>query len=142
MFTVKHVRFSGEEELHQTVTARYTPSNRNAKATEVPEPSETPETLWIDSGPLTGGTVFVMNENGKTVSRYDLGASMVAFGRDPHLTSLSEDKLSQPKRYGPMREALENVQGLQEQRGFNPKCEPKHDPRYDKARQAVAEQGC
>jgi hypothetical protein len=51
--------------------------------------SATPPTLWVrisdypdDERPLTGGTIFVMNEQGKTVSRYDLGASPVPISGD------------------------------------------------------------
>lgn len=82
MLTVKHISLSGEEMIYPTPLANYTPDfNKNIVGAS-PRP-HTPETVWIDQHndgsrqPLTGGTVFVMNEHGKTVARYDLGASMV-----------------------------------------------------------------
>lgn len=89
MFTVKHVHLDGSEELHRSTGVRFAPGSERRKCTPVGggETSPTPDTLWTDGGPLTGGTVFVMNENGKTVSRYDLGASPIGFSVDPHLTS-------------------------------------------------------
>jgi hypothetical protein len=95
MFSIKHVHLDKSEEMHQSATARFTPSNRDVShAVAV---SETPPTVWIDSGPLTGGTVFVMNECGKTVARYDLGPSHVPLisGIDPHLTQ--EDQFAFPR---------------------------------------------
>ena len=71
MFTVKHIRLSGEEDLYQSATIRYLPGEDNST-------QGFPARLALDLGdPLTGGTVFVMGDSGKTVARYDLGASMV-----------------------------------------------------------------
>jgi len=80
MLTVKHIRLSGEEALYETPTARYTPGPDEQKAGA--GSTNDPATVWITKRdgfdfPLTGGTVFVMNEAGKTVARYDIGASMV-----------------------------------------------------------------
>lgn len=67
MMTIKHISISGEERLFEAKSVRLS-SN------------ETPETVWFTTPdgkqePLTGGTVYVMNDNGKTVSRFDIGAS-------------------------------------------------------------------
>lgn len=82
MFTVKHIHLCGAEEIFQVHTVRYTPGGTPDQRPNVAA-SATPETLWVrspdwmDEKPLTGGTVFVMNDIGKTVARYDLGASPV-----------------------------------------------------------------
>lgn len=81
MMTVKHITLSGEEFLYPTTSVNYTPGRDN-----LPPASSDPATLWIYDAddrakPLTGGTCFVMNEHGKTVARYDIGASMVPMGR-------------------------------------------------------------
>lgn len=68
MLTVKHIDSHGrEEEYHQTVTCRYTQGTSASL-----DQTDTPDTLWIDSGPLTGGVCYVMNESGKTVGKYTL----------------------------------------------------------------------
>lgn len=78
MLTVKHIRLCGVEDIYETQECRYTPAtNSQVLAAAGQSQTDTPDTLWVDAGPLTGGTVFVMNEAGRTVSRYDLGASMV-----------------------------------------------------------------
>lgn len=79
MFTIKQISISGEECIFRATAVRYTPGGYRdpSMASGTPPPSATPATVWIDERPLTGGTVFVMNEAGKTVSRYDLGASPV-----------------------------------------------------------------
>lgn len=96
MFTIKHISIVGEEKIFAVDGVRFTPGvDGNAIS------SQTPPTLWLtdkgwDERPLTGGTVFVMNDNGKTVSRYDLGASPVPiFG----------DGLSDPRNQGVGRAA-------------------------------------
>ncbi len=74
MLTVKHIRLSGEEDIYQSATVRYSPGED--KSTH-----GFPASVFLDLGePLTGGTVFVMGDSGKTVARYDLGASMVPLG--------------------------------------------------------------
>lgn len=79
MLTVKHIGLSGEEMLYTTPVVNYVPGTDKS-------PIGDPATVWIEpdkSGaryPLTGGTVFVMNEAGRTVARYDIGASMVPLG--------------------------------------------------------------
>lgn len=77
MFTLKHIRLSGDEDLYTSATVRYSPGD------DVRAVPPSPPTVWIEEKPgapgipLTGGTVFVMNDAGKTVARYDIGASMV-----------------------------------------------------------------
>lgn len=75
MMTVKHITLSGAETLFQTKQARFTPAKQG-------ESDVAPPTVWFEAEngaelPLTGGTVFVMNDSGKTVARYDIGASMI-----------------------------------------------------------------
>ena len=74
MMTVKHITLSGEETVFQTTSARFTPVKQGHE-------DAAPPTVWFEADgverPLTGGTVFVMNDHGKTVARYDIGASMV-----------------------------------------------------------------
>ena len=93
MFTIKHVRLCGEEQITQVETVRFVPAKIGTQGQ-----SETPPTLWVaergfDERPVTGGTVFVMNEQGKTVSRYDLGASPVP---------IIGDGLNDPRRQATM----------------------------------------
>jgi hypothetical protein len=78
MFTVKHISLTGSEEIHQSNACRFTPERHQLTSDQ---PPNSPATVWIDTGPLTGGTVFVMNDAGKTVSRYDLGGSMVPYSK-------------------------------------------------------------
>lgn len=82
MFTIKHISLRGEERILQTATVRFEPGESAfVSADGRSGHSGTPATVWIAGStgevPLTGGTIFVMNDNGKTVSRYDLGASPV-----------------------------------------------------------------
>lgn len=85
MFTTKHIHIVGDETLLQVESVRYTPPvdmTGCASSGQLLQ-SSTPATVWVvEKGdcvetPLTGGTIFVMNEAGKTVARYDLGASPV-----------------------------------------------------------------
>lgn len=79
MFTIKHITLSDTETLYQAAKPVYEPKESScgnvgrgqANITFV----EGNETVL-----LTGGTAFVMNEQGKTVARYDLGASNVPLG--------------------------------------------------------------
>jgi hypothetical protein len=100
MFTVKHIHLDGSEEIHETEKVRFTPAGSDLS----PTTSSAPDTLWIDSGPLTGGTLFVMNASGKTVSRYDLGASFVPLFDADFMRESQDinraDKLQQATRIG------------------------------------------
>lgn len=77
MLSVKHISLSGEEHIYLAARIRYTPKDHDADRVS------TPATVWVDDLPLTGGTVFVMNDAGKTVARYDIGASMVPLDAAP-----------------------------------------------------------
>lgn len=94
MFTIKHIHLDGQEDVLDVAAVRYSPAHGPIAGTVIwaDKPSmdardieiqpSTPTTVWITEAgwaerPLTGGTVFVMNSNGKTVARYDLGASSV-----------------------------------------------------------------
>lgn len=96
MFTVKHIRLCGEEDHYHSESARFAPGAPSWESQdEKTGCSETPPTVWLAGKtgqyPLTGGTVFVMNESGKTISRYDLGASPVP---------IIGDGLSDPRVHG------------------------------------------
>ena len=73
MFTVKHTHADFSETIHSADDVRYTPR-------QIPTPDQTsepaPETVWVSSGditmPLTNGIVYVMNDHGSTVAKYDM----------------------------------------------------------------------
>lgn len=76
MMTVKHITLSGEEYIYPTTHVNFVP---DAALNQVVNQVGGKDTVWLyppdhPAQPLNGGTVFVMNEHGKTVSRYDLGA--------------------------------------------------------------------
>ena len=81
MLTVKHITLSGEEFVFCTSHVNYVPGTAKNCA---PVP---PDSVWIYEGSaetpreLCGGTIFVMNERGSTVARYDIGASNVPLHR-------------------------------------------------------------
>jgi len=80
MLSVKHITTGAVETIHQSTFARFVPAyderDANVKnGDELPCPS-----VVTDGMTITGGTVFVMNDAGKTVARYDLGASNVPLG--------------------------------------------------------------
>lgn len=80
MMTVKHITPSGEEFIYPTTHVNYVPSDVFGEGVDLP-----PNTLWIypvdhPAQPITGGTVYVMNEHGKTVSRYDIPTQMIPAG--------------------------------------------------------------
>lgn len=84
MMTVKHITLSGEEFVYDTTHVNFVPASVFNGANYAQTASSPParDTLWRYDADgrahdLTGGTVFVMNEHGKTVARYDIGASMV-----------------------------------------------------------------
>jgi len=71
MMTVKHITLSGEEFLYPTSEVNFTPAVPSLGDVD-PAP-----TVWVYGAddrarPLTGGTVYVMNDHGKTVCRYEL----------------------------------------------------------------------
>jgi len=96
MLTVKHIALSGRETIHLAHEVTFIPtdaaSNMKTRSPiesaheggrlEIVTPYHVPGEPGGHVMGLEGGTVFVMNEVGKTVSRYDLGASNVAFGVD------------------------------------------------------------
>lgn len=73
MLTVKQIHLSGLETIRLAKQVEYEPNGR-----VTPGQRE----VWVtlpngDGEVLAGGTVFVMNDLGKTVTRYDMGASQV-----------------------------------------------------------------
>lgn len=89
MFTIKHIQSDSCEDLVLVEQIRFAPGTPDSS-----DKTGTPPTVWCDGVPFTGGTIFVMNAAGKTVSRYDLGASpvpLVGDGlRDPRLKGLAQ----------------------------------------------------
>lgn len=101
MLTVKHIGLHGSESLYQAYEVSFEPHPDAAKTlTRSPiEADHAGGTVTLTKPPmnqgelgrymlgLVEGTVFVMNETGKTVARYDLGASPVPYktysGYDP-----------------------------------------------------------
>lgn len=74
MFTLKHISIRGEERLYRADSVHFTPGVETAHCRSIST------FKFINDGveeSLAGGTIFAMNENGKTVARYDLGASPV-----------------------------------------------------------------
>lgn len=74
MFTVKHTSSSYQDTIYSAREVRFNPS------TSGPNQTPTPETVWLSGGdswsdPLTDGTVYVMNDNGATVAKYDLSVN-------------------------------------------------------------------
>jgi hypothetical protein len=83
MLSVRHIQLSGHEDIYLTPRVSFQPEMDNpSQNNAVPTVSKTPTTIWIDcpggaTKALNGGTIFVMNDAGKTIARYDIGASMV-----------------------------------------------------------------
>lgn len=72
MFTVKHTSDDFCEAIYSATDVRYEPA-RDTPLNQVSDP--TPQTVWLyggDSGnrPITGGTIYVMNDAGSTVAKY------------------------------------------------------------------------
>jgi hypothetical protein len=72
-FTLKHISISGEEQLYVASGIHFKPGRdiypHELRLVQFTSPTGVAQ--------LSGGTVFVMNESGRTVARYDLGASPV-----------------------------------------------------------------
>lgn len=77
MFTLKHVSEDGNETIYQSEEVQHTNGGMFG-STESVDP---PPTVWRTSPhtreitPLTGGTVYVMNDEGKTVAIYRLSSN-------------------------------------------------------------------
>lgn len=80
MMSVKHISLSGHEQIHSAESLHFTPALESADGT-----TGSAAVLRLNRGEasteLRGGTAFVMNEQGRTIARYDLGASMVPLRR-------------------------------------------------------------
>jgi hypothetical protein len=73
MMTIKHITLSGEESVFPAARMNYVPLG----AAVVKGPDEPPATIWHynaegSATPITSGSVYVMNEHGRTVARYTL----------------------------------------------------------------------
>ena len=60
MFTIRHIKADGHESIRE---ARSVTSNTAAKV----------QTVVVDGETLRDGAIYVMNEMGRTVAKYDLG---------------------------------------------------------------------
>lgn len=78
MLTLKHITPMGNEAIYAAHSVSYTP---HPEPLEHPSPDHGPliGTLWYQDVPgapmieLRDGTVYVMNDKGSTVGKYDLG---------------------------------------------------------------------
>lgn len=75
MMTIKHITLGGEEFIYPTTHVNYVTASGLTS-------DNVKDAVWRYDNDgrahaLHDGTIFVMNEHGKTVSRYDLGTSMV-----------------------------------------------------------------
>ena len=84
MLTVKHISLSGCEAIYPAFTVEALPDcdTPNVIRDQRPKRLLIRNADYSELTQLTGGTVFVMNEAGRTVARYDLGASMVPLGQE------------------------------------------------------------
>jgi len=71
MFTVKHTSPKWVDTVYSAARVRFDPASPDHSL---------PETVWLSGGeeghiaPITDGVVYVMNDAGATVSKYDLEA--------------------------------------------------------------------
>lgn len=75
MLTIKQITSSGEEYIHEAEDVTFTPASAKRIA-----PAE--NSVWYKARDgrlreIISGSVFVMNEHGKTVAKYELGVSKV-----------------------------------------------------------------
>lgn len=98
MLTVKHITIADAESVYE-VEGRVTFSSKEPQNTAAAAKELFPcVAFFTESGHerLTGGTVFVMNDHGKTVARYDLGASPIPHGVDGLTLGRSNPGLARP----------------------------------------------
>lgn len=93
MLTVKHISLCGKETIYPAFTVEFRPADSKPKQEP---PAKNSVVAFTEShyvvAELGDGTVFVMNEHGKTVSRYDIGASMVGPKVDARHTSEQSER--------------------------------------------------
>lgn len=72
MFTVKHINPQGGESLYEATEVMYSPADNRQSVPPVPETVwyQAPGTREIKS--LNEGFVYVTNDTGATVAKYDL----------------------------------------------------------------------
>lgn len=88
MFTIKHIELSGTETLYQAAKPVFHPKDNSLRAAIEFDVANN------EVARLEGGTVFVMNDGGKTIARYDLGASNVPLGLSVNLAANSRQGIS------------------------------------------------
>ena len=96
MLSVKHITLSGCEFIYPCFSAEFRPAASKSPDPTCPAPRDS--VIAFTDGhyvvaEFSDGTVFVMNESGKTISRYDLGASEVC------LQTSAQDTRRQIKAY-------------------------------------------
>lgn len=94
MMTIKHISLGGRETIYPAFSVEFRPKGwvPNDEVTAADQPAPPSRVLGFTEDrfvvcEIQDGTVFVMNEFGKTVSRYDLGASMIPERVDVHTSS-------------------------------------------------------
>ena len=76
MLTIKHITSMGNEALYEATEASYSPHDEQSNNGHA---SLTGSVWYVAPNPnaplreIRGGLVYVMNENGSTVAKYDLG---------------------------------------------------------------------
>jgi hypothetical protein len=79
MFTVKHITNTYEEFLYTAETTNYVPASAKGVGNAQSGPAPVyADSVWLrgsdrdNTFEITGGRVYVMNEQGATVAKYDL----------------------------------------------------------------------
>ena len=88
---LKHIELSGREKIYPAHHVEFRPAGWTPESGAQESVQNADRVLAFTEehyivAECFGGTVFVMNENGSTVSRYDLGGSMIEPGADARRT--------------------------------------------------------
>jgi len=78
MFTLRHIEDNQHESIRQAKWVSYDPGHGNSSSGERclhygNAQMDVDREPTVDEGRFASGTVYVMNENGKTVAKYDFG---------------------------------------------------------------------
>ena len=83
MFTIRHISPNNHEALHEASAVSFSTDAQAAidrTSSAAATATYDPGTVWVTppnqmnpSYPITGGSVYVMNDAGATVAKYDLG---------------------------------------------------------------------
>lgn len=80
MMTIKHIDLSGKEFVYPTTHINFVPGDRNGTTTTSPIVWRYDEEGCAHE--IDNGTVYVMNEHGRTVARYNLTVVLPYDGDD------------------------------------------------------------